>query len=190
MKTTKFLTGIMAIGFAVTFLSCSKGDTGATGPAGPTGAAGAAGATGATGATGNANVKDSTFTITTAQWSSIAEYDYVAITDPQITAAIVSSGEVSVFWSTNGGVSWDNLNWVSENPTGYMMDFNYNLNTVTMYFTNNGVAANPDAVYGFTSTEFKVVSTTADGMVRYSNTYWKDYNQVQAILNAQSKSNK
>jgi hypothetical protein len=194
MKKIKLLAALAAIGVAVTFFSCSKGDTGATGPQGPTGATGTQGPKGDTGVTGkngtngnngtngtngNANVKDSVFTVTS--WGSTSTYAFVTITDPQITAAIAATGMVSVAWSTNGGVGWDGLPWTSENPTGYEMNYQYGTSTITFFFGNAG-GQSPNTIFSISSCLFKITCTTADGLILHPNTNWHDMNQVDAII--------
>ena len=165
----KLLSIVMPILVCVLMAGCAKngtnGTNGATGPAGPM---------------GNANIKDSVFTIMPAGWSANSNYDYVIITDPQITSTIMSSGEVLVYWSANGGVNWDNLNWSSENPTGYLMEFNYQQGQVGIYFSPAG--STPNTVFGGTSSMFKVVCMTNAAMHMHPNTNWADYNQVMPIV--------
>ena len=175
MKTIKSLVLVMAMAFL--YSSCAKdGATGPAGPAGPTGAAGAAGAM------GNANVKDSTFIVMPASWGSVSAYEFVSISDPQITAAIASQGSVTVFWGTNG-TSWDVLNWTSENPVGYVLDYNYTTGTIAFYFSGGG---NPNSAFGGTQTYFKVICTSSQVMKQHPNTNWKDYAQVKAIIDGQN----
>lgn len=171
MKKIKFLIAITAIGFAVTLFSCSKGDTGATGPAGSNGANGLNGTNGTNGTNGkngNANIKDSIFTVSSSSFGVASAYDYYTISDPQITAAINATGLVTVYWSPNGGTNWDLLPWSSENPVGYIFSCQYTVGSFTLYFSDNGTAANPSSV-GVNTNTFKIVCATADGLNLHAN---------------------
>jgi hypothetical protein len=159
MKNMKILSTLTAIGFAALFFACSKtGPEGAPGPA-------VNGTNGTNGINGNANIKDSIFTVTT--WNTSAAYDYVIIADTQITAAIVDSGFVAAFWSINSGTNWDALNWTSQSPAGYTMEYNYSVGQVTFYFAGGG---NPNTIFGISSSEFKVVCAKADDINLHHNT--------------------
>lgn len=84
------------------------GATGATGPTGPTGPAGPAGPTGPTGPAGTANVIYSPWTdFVTANWAAaVNEFgkmvrNYPAAA-PGVTASIITSGVVIVYWRDIG----------------------------------------------------------------------------------------
>ncbi|MGP8217372.1 MAG: hypothetical protein ACLQQ4_17525 [Bacteroidia bacterium] len=178
MKKIAFLFSIALVGL----MGCSK--DGATGPAGPTGA------TGATGPAGTSGIKDTIFIVPTSAWGSVSAYQFVNLTDHQITSSIDSTGQVTIFWGTDGK-GWDILNWSSVNPVGYTLDYHYSQGTILIAFagpsgSNNG---NPNTVFGGTDCYFRVVCTPSGVIKQHPNTNWKDINQVQAIIDAQ-KNNK
>ncbi|HTB07854.1 MAG TPA: collagen-like protein [Bacteroidia bacterium] len=178
-KTSLFFTAI-AIASVSFFASCSK--DGAAGATGPQGAQGTQGVAGATGPTGPSNIVDSNFTVTT--WTNSGPYYDVTISDPQITATIISKGVVVIAWSANGGTSWDGLPWTSENPTGYELNYQTNLGTVAFYWSGGSPAS-----LGITTSTFRIECIPASIIAKHPNTNWNDYSQVKAIQNGMRSSN-
>ncbi|RFM26282.1 collagen-like protein [Deminuibacter soli] len=101
----KVLFGMIAV-CALSFVACKKGDAGPAGPAGANGAAGPAGSNGAAGPAGPAGPAGAvgTANVIYSDWLDVV-FDstangYVAgITAPKLTADIVNSGEVKVFFN-------------------------------------------------------------------------------------------
>jgi hypothetical protein len=123
---------VLAGGLIVVATACgSSGATGATGPQGATGAQGPQGSQGPTGPqgpqgpTGNANVLVDTFTVTNTQWLYNAQYSletspgsyteyftrYYDATDSAVTADILATGMVLVYFTPNPIVS--TTQWIS-----------------------------------------------------------------------------
>lgn len=180
MKTVKLLTIIFSM--AVLFASCAK--DGPTGPAGATGATGAAGPTGPTGPTGNANIKDTTVTVTSGAWTVASSYDYTTISVPQVTSALLAKGEVLTFFSINSGGAWDILNWTSLNPGGYTLDYVAAVGAVSLYF---GPATNPNTFFSQPNLLFRFVFITNSVIKQHPNTNWRDISQIDALMAVQNK---
>ena len=177
MKKIKSL--VLVLGMAFLYSSCAK--DGATGPAGPTGPTGT-GAAGPTGPMGNANVKDTTISLTAGSWLAATNYDYDNVSVPQITAPFLATGEVFVFFSTSL-TQWDPLIFTTLNPAGYTLDYYVNPGTLGLYF---GPAANPNTFFSAATLYFRIVFVTNQAMKTHPTTNWKDYSQVKAIMDAQN----
>jgi hypothetical protein len=174
MKYIKLFT--LILGVSMLFTSCSK--DGATGPAGPTGPTGPAGSGSGTG------IKDTVISMTSSSWTVATNYDYAVVSVPQITSAFLAKGEVFVFFSANGGVQWDALNYTSLNPAGYTLDYYANPGNLGLYF---GPASNPNTFFSAATLQFRVVFATNGAIKQNPNVNWRDYSQVNALLLMQNK---
>lgn len=138
----------------VLFTSCAKdGPAGATGPAGPAGAAGPvgpAGVPGAPGTTGTANVIysawfDVVYVADTFRNSGVLDTAgfYTNIAAPKITAAILNTGEIKVYFNTNSATNpeivplpyFDIYTNFSINPTFYINTAG--VGSINLYATAN-----------------------------------------------------
>ncbi|MBI2269205.1 MAG: hypothetical protein HYU69_02490 [Bacteroidetes bacterium] len=167
MKTLKLLTFFVSISLLIT--SCTKPKDGA------------AGTNGTNGINGNANVKSTIFTVTT--WSNFPKYYYVYINDPNITAAIMDSGAIEVFWSIDNGTTWNPTPWPT-NSTGYVLVQQASLGKVTVYWTHSSGALNQDfnTYWAVSSCKFKVVCIAASAMKQHPTTNWHNYAEAQKAL--------
>ena len=193
-KNTFRITTALVLMLIATLGSCVKGEKGDIGPQGATGATGASGTNGtngqdgdtgpqgpqgATGADGNANVKTGTVLINPSSWNWNAPTlsNYVNINDPDITASIVSSGMVSVFFSTSSGT------WIALPTTTYSgstlinYGYGYSLSTVTISVTSSSGTS-----LTFNPITFKVVAIASSIRKANPNTDWNNYEQVQKII--------
>lgn len=182
MKKIKLLSAIAAIFFAVSFLSCSKGEQGVTGPQGPAGTNGTSG------------VVASTFTVTSSDWSTTEVqftpegltawyYDVPYASMGNVYNAIIGdngAGGFEIFYST------DNINF-SGLPA---LDIFYNGDYLTYNFYSTGVL---QIFFDYTNAPtpsqilyFKVVAIPPSLYVKYPNTDWSSYSQVKAIMNAEN----
>jgi hypothetical protein len=177
MKTTKLLTAMMAIVFAVTILSCSKGDTGATG------AMGTPGAPGAPGNNGVANLQVDTGTVFQTDWTQGSGNIWeAALTVNSLTQTIVNSGTIEVF-EYYGGAAWSNL------------PYTYLINTTYFAYTSGNLVlfnANSDGSLPSqpSTTLFKIVLIPPAIMKKYPNTNFANASEVTKLPEVQAALNK
>jgi hypothetical protein len=112
------------------------------------GAVGPQGLTGATGTSGNANVKGSTWSIVT--WSVKDTLWYTNLTDSALTASVLSSGAVEVFWSTNGGTSWNTMPCSWNKGGNYTWQYSTSLYNIQpqWIFNGTGEGNDPNSTFG------------------------------------------
>jgi hypothetical protein len=178
MKTTKFLTVIMAIAVALSLNSCTKNGT--TGPTG---------ATGSQGPQGNANVTGQQFTV--SSWSNNGSFYYTDFSVSALTPDILSGGAVEVYLSINGGTNWVALPFTQYASTDYIWTYVTGDFLVEPHWEYNGVGlgSDPNTVYG-TTCEFNVVCIAPATINAHPNTNWKNaaevaqLPEVQAYLNS------
>ena len=183
MKTNKLLTVMTAIGIAVALMSCEgkQGAPGATGPQGPAGT---------NGLNGNANVLTQTWNI--PSWNNNGSIYYVNLSDINVTSAIQSMGTVEAFLSTDAGTTWRALPFTQyvSGSSNYFMDYYTTVGNVQITWTQNspGLGSDPNTYYSATC-QIKDVCIAGSIMKQHPKTNWKDYGQVQAILEAQKANN-
>jgi hypothetical protein len=147
-----------------------KGEQGDAGPAGP------AGQNGQNGQDGNANVKTYTTTVSSSNWVEIQDdWSEAQISVPIITSDIANNGLVMVYMQS-GGVwnAWPfTVAFVS-----YTEAFSYEFVTgsVTLRdISNDNIPIEPTG-------PLRVIAATADGMVRYKDLDWYNYEAVAQAL--------
>ncbi len=172
MKTTKFLTAVMAIGIAATFFACTKGDTGATGPQGP------AATNGINGANGVANIKDSIYTIYTYNWLTETNGFYVVLDNFHLTSSTTDG--VEVFFSEED-VTWQGLPESYAIVPGDNLQYQYD----NLWIQLNYYYASKPTITIYC----KVVVIPPSVMAQHPNTNWKNYSEVQAIIKSQKQAN-
>lgn len=170
MKTNKILTITMAIAIAITFLSCSKGEQGTPG---------------INGTNGVANISTNIYTINTGQWinGGLPVWSYT-VSDDAITNS--NTDAVEVYFSTDNAGDWAGMPFSNAFYTGDELIYDYGNNGVSSNVLINYLynSAPPQTIY------IKVVTIPPSIMVKYPNTNWHNYSQVQAIIESQNvKSN-
>lgn len=149
----------------VTFMSC-KGEQGDTGPAGQNGQ---------NGQDGNANVKTFTTTVSSSDWTEIQDdYSEAEINVPILTSDIVNNGLVMVYLQS--GTDWIALPYTVAFAS-YTESFTYyfSVGKVTLQdISNDNLPIEPTG-------SMRVIAATADGMVRYPDLDWYNY---EAVMNA------
>jgi hypothetical protein len=175
--TALFVMLITALG------SCTKGDKGDTGPAGTNGTNGTSGTNGTNGTNGvdgNANVKSGIATVTAGNWgwNATTQVNWVDITDAQITAAIVASGAVSVFFTTNSSqTDWEALPATFWGTPSQTYGYNYYLNGVEITCQNTNLTS-----LTFNTIYVKIVAIAASLKQSHPHTNWKNYDEVMQVL--------
>lgn len=191
MKQRNYLKLFIAVlSLALFIVSCQKGDAGPAGPAGTQGPQGATGSTGPKGDTGTANVIYSawldvvyiadTFR-STGNVLDTAGY-YTNITAAKLTNAILTSGEIKVYWNAGTPTApvvlplpYSDLvyDFISIQPAFYLNRINLYATDNYGTFTQNNLKYNqyryiliPGAVPGFAAQPVD----------------WNDYNKVKAYL--------
>lgn len=174
------------------FSYCKKGDTGPAGPAGPAGAAGPAGGAGAQGPkgdTGTANViysawldvayQPDTIHVTATRIDTIGFF--ARITVPKLTAAIVNSGVIKVYFNPGSVTApevlplpyYDIYNGISINPSFAVQRIdlysNANVSTVT-------ISGSKRLQY-----RYVLIPGAVPGQ-RAPKVDWNNYNEVQGYL--------
>ncbi|HTB05810.1 MAG TPA: hypothetical protein VK806_02570 [Bacteroidia bacterium] len=163
MKRKTILNTMMAIGIALMLNGCAGKD-------------GAPGATGPAGANGVANITSNVYPITPGSWSNPGTGEYaVNISDASITDA--TNDGVEVFISTNGTL-WLGLPATNLLVNGDQMEFAYQTGQVSLIYLNSSAPSN--------TVSLKVVTIPPAIMKQHPNTNWKDYSQVQSIINSQN----
>ncbi|MDX1912408.1 MAG: collagen-like protein [Saprospiraceae bacterium] len=163
----KVLSMLLMISLA-TFMSC-KGEQGDTGPAGP------AGQNGQNGQDGNANIKTFTTTVSSSNWVEILDdYSEAQVNVPIITSDIVNSGLVMVYMQS--GSSWTAWPYaVAFDTYTEAFSFTFATGSVTLRdISNDNIPIEPTG-------PLRVIAATADGMVRYPDLDWYNY---EAVMNA------
>ena len=125
--------------FGIIFASCTK-----QGPTGPQGAQ------------GNANVTSNSYTITS--WTTGNYFYYTNLSVPALTSSILNSGAIEVYWSIDGGTSWNRLPKTVEGPENCFMSYLCMVGQVRINFTWNSGNLNGDPyTYFGTESTFRVV---------------------------------
>ncbi len=184
----KQLMMLLLAGALVSFAAC-KGDDGAPGPAGVAGPKGDTGTTGATGPTGpegpagptgNANVTVVNKTIAATDWVAASNplVKYVDLTVPEITQSIVDNGFVMAYQAfpfSGGSTVWSALPaYFADQDQGF--HFWTRAGQFRLHSTkNSGTPATP-------ATTIRIVIASADGMMRYPDLDWTNYEEVKAVL--------
>lgn len=160
----------------------TNGQDGNDGKDGINGTNGTNGQDGQDGQDGNANVKSQIVSVTSSDWiitSNIAYFDTpVAI----ITSSIANSGSVQVFMesSTQAG-TWLNMPSI-QYASGYFSTFNFIYGTgVIRIFKNDSDLSTPINPGNRT---FRIVAIASSARAANPNVDWRDYSQVEKIINA------
>lgn len=183
ITATLFMMLVATLGCVKT----EKGDTGPQGTTGPRGEQGIQGEkgdkgdNGLNGTNGNANVKTRVATIIPSNWAYDATnyFNYVNVNDVDITADIVNSGLVSVFYSFVSG-EWSALpetNYFSDG-TSYTMTFNYSVGRVQLQIVSASFTTTTVNV----DTYVKIVTIASSVRKANPNVDWNDYNQVKPFI--------
>ncbi|HTB06487.1 MAG TPA: hypothetical protein VK806_05990 [Bacteroidia bacterium] len=178
MKTKTILNVMMAMAIAIILNGCAGKD-------------GAPGATGPAGTNGNANVTTGQTTINSSNWGFSGTSYTCTINSSNITSSLISNGgAVEVYISNDGGAAWVALSYTYINPSvsspNAFMAYGFDVGQVVLIWTWNNDAANGDpcTTYG-TSLLVNIVAIPAAVIKQHPNTNWKDYSQVQPIINSQ-----
>lgn len=174
-------------GALVSFAAC-KGDDGAPGPAGVAGAPGPAGTNGTNGTNGqdgndgNANVKSVTMNITGSSWAAVSTYENTAeLNVAIITQDIADKGLVMVYLKTTSlgldGTTWTALPF-SLARQNYTESFAFATKVGKVVLRETSTDGNPVEPTG----SIRIVAATADGMMRYPDLDWTNYEEVKAAL--------
>jgi len=152
------------------FTGCVKGDKGDAGPAGTNGT---------NGTNGNANVVASTATLTPANWGfNTSSVSYCNISDNDITADIVATGTVEVFFTNSSG-SWAAMPYTFFSNPSYTLSYGYSLDNVLINLQYTDGSNNPPS-----SLELKIVAISSAQRKAHPATNWKNYNECMAALSA------
>ena len=171
MKTNKFLTAMMAICFAIAFSSCSKDDDSSYQPAGNY--------------LTNNGVVSSSISVSPGNWSSDGNGGWLT-TFVATGFSNITQAAISIYWST------DNTNFSALPFVGDTMgapDINYSLNSSTISVFYDAQTGVPNISQPATTIYFNVVVVPQAVMKQHPHTNWKDYAQVQAIIEAQKHGN-
>ncbi len=162
---TAGMLGTLAFGIGLFFSSCSK-----QGPTGPTGAAGA---------NGNANVTHQVFNV--SSWGGSNPTWTASLPIASITATSIL-GSIQVYYSANGGGSWNATPVTVVNSGGnYFLSSVVSIGLVTVYWTaNSGFGSDPNTYFG-TNVQLNVV--VIPPAMKKPNVNYKDYNEVKAAYN-------
>ncbi|MBE2289152.1 MAG: collagen-like protein [Chitinophagaceae bacterium] len=165
-------TSILLLALSLTFSSCVKGPKGDTGPQGP------AGTNGVNGTNGNANVKTGTATILPGDWGfdGSTGLNTVDISYAAITADIVSTGTVSVFFTNTSG-NWVGLPYTIWGSPSVTINYAYKVGLVSLSVQNTNLTAQGLSI------QVKIVAISSAQMKANPKANWKDYNEVMAIVN-------
>lgn len=180
----KQLMIFLLAGALVSFAAC-KGDDGAPGPAGVAGATGPAGTNGTNGTNGqdgNANVKSVTMNITGSSWTAVNTYENTAeLNVAIITQDIADKGLVMVYLKS-GALSLDATTWTalpfSLARQNYTESFAFATKVGKVILRETSTDGNPVEPAG----SVRIVAATADGMMRYPDLDWTNYEEVKAAL--------
>lgn len=155
MKTIRRITMLVLISSILTTFSCTKeGKQGETGPAGTNGI------------NGNANVKSSTHTVYSWEWSSSNK---ITLFTPNVVQTIVDAGSVLVYIEGSSG------EWAAIPLTAGSSSIIYSYKA---YYVD--IIASPKP----TSTErFKVVAISASARLSNPHINFNDYYQVKGAFN-------
>lgn len=144
---------------------CTKtGPQGLTGPEGPTGASGVA------------NISSSIFSVVPGAWNTTTDGYGVNITDNDLSDA--STDGVEVFFSVDQ-TTWYGLPESSLIHSGDNMEYAYAAGQVTILYAYS--------TYPSVTTYYKIVVIPPSIMKQNPNTNWHNYNQVNALIQAQAK---
>ncbi len=161
----------------ITLLLCS-----CEGPAGPSGPMGPAGLN------GNANVLPTSWTIN--PWSAGSSTYYADLTDNNLNANILTYGATEVFMSIDGGNSFEALPFT---VGAYSMNYITSLNLVDVVWSDNNGFVPPNYpdpnTYYSANCEIKIVDIASSVMKQHPGTNWKNWSQVNAIIQAQKPAN-
>jgi hypothetical protein len=170
MKTKTILKTMVILCVAIMLNGC----------AGKDGAPGATGPQGTNGVNGVANISTTNFTVYAGTWTTLKAnygYDYVqsvsAITD-------YNNDAVEVFFQTTAGADWIPLpvsNWFIN---GDELTYEFNNGAVVIYYYSSVSTTAPSSTIYF---NVKVIPPAI--MKQHPNTNWKDYKEVQSIINSQ-----
>ncbi|MBV6485464.1 MAG: hypothetical protein KFKLKKLM_02034 [Flavobacteriales bacterium] len=169
MKTIKRITLLVLISSIITTFSCTKeGKQGEPGPAGTNGT---------NGTNGNANVKSSTHTVYSWEWSTSGSSKYVDITSTLITNDILNSGAVLMY--VKSGVSWQALPFTfPQGSSSILYKYLYAYNLVQIQITQEtGVPS----ITG--NLEFKLVVISSSARLSNPHIDFNDYYQVKGAFN-------
>jgi hypothetical protein len=174
MKTLNVLS-VIAAGAALSLYSCT-GPAGQPGPMGPQGPQ------------GNANVIMTPYTI--LSWSANSSVYYANLADNNLNSSILSNGSTEVFMSLDAGNSWEALP-LTASPD--FMGYITSLNQVQVFWASNVNLTPPNYPdpnnYFAATLQIKIVDIAPYAMKQHPNTNWKDWSQVNAILETQKISN-
>lgn len=193
MKNKSYLslfTLLMII--SVLFYQCQKGDAGpagSTGPAGANGATGAAGAQGPKGDTGTANViysawLDVVYAPDTVHIGTLVDTVgfFANITAPKLTAAILNSGEMKVYFNFGSTASADVV------PLPFFDVYSdlsiapdFLLQRIFLYSNANASTVTQAGVKRFQYRYILIPGSVPSGRVMQT-VDWNNYNQVKAYL--------
>lgn len=160
---------LMLLGLTA-LLSC-KGEQGDPGPAG---VAGTNGVDGTNGADGNANIKNYATTINSTDWVGSNLTRKATISVPNITQEILNTGLIMVYTQDAFSSQW------------YATPFSVAINANTTW-SYHYVADVGQIVYHSTSNDgnpftgnlnIRIVTASADGLVRNPDLDWSEYNEV------------
>lgn len=171
MKKSKVLL-LLAAGAGMLLSGC-VGQAGQPGPVGPQ---------------GNANVAMTPYTI--GSWSANSGAYYADLADNNLNSSILNTGTTEVFMSLDGGNSWEALPFTASPE---FMGYITSINQVEVFWTNNNGLLPPNYPdpnsYYATSVNIKIVDIASYVMKKHPTTNWKDWAQVNAILQTQKLSN-
>jgi hypothetical protein len=164
MKTKTILNTMMAICIAITLNGCAGKD-------------GAPGATGPQGPTGNANVTSYSYIVNTGNWNTVGTSGNAwSVTT---TLSVPTIDLVTAYVSPNG-TTYLPLPESSYFANGDNLTFDYQTSAGLTFFYYNPASAAPTAtIY------VNVFVVPPAIMKQHPNTNWKDYSQVQAIINSE-----
>jgi hypothetical protein len=130
------------------------------------------------------SVKAQTFSVTNWTYSSPSYYANYA--DAEITSTVQSSGTVNLFFSSDGGTTWQALPFTKYNGSsdyywGYNVSVGYVQPTWT-YSSSLSSGSDPNAVYGVTA-KFKVVCISAGARQANPDLNLNDYQKIKERFN-------
>lgn len=170
MKTIKLISLTFIV--LLLFSNCKKetGPKGDTGPAGPAGPAGSSGIK---------NDQVFTFTTSTSSWNAINwPYNYLETTFSitAITNAVLTTGDVHVYTSDNGGTSWTALPYsFITSQYSYIIKSGQVLIDITM--TNGNMPTAPGAQV------YKIVVFPPAFVKQHPDINYSNYNEVENYIN-------
>jgi hypothetical protein len=174
MKFLSFSKFIFIFSVIVLCCSCEK--------EGPAGANGVNGIDGVNGKDGNANVRSTSFSVLTGNWTSSGSIWYADLPVSTITADIANTGSVKVFMgsTTSTGV-WLNMPWIELGSSFFStFNFNYSTGSVRVFKMDSDLTlpSNPG------NRSFKVIVVKSSVMaITNSSIDWTNYNSLKEVFN-------